>query len=229
MDGDVGQPEDTTVRRPTTGSMRAVSGSVPVVPGGVTRGSVKDGDLANPMELDEFLMQVGILLRLPAKTTERPIAAAKAAVRVVRRNRKLLSRLLPVTAAALVSTYAAVNVKLPSSQTPTVPDELVGVWTTTDARYAGRRMTFDAKTFVLTRGPVSGDVGHQVVSIDRQRKGQSDTTIYVVRYLDEGGEQEMSLRHVGGARPFMTFANQQQVEWRWQARTVTEFTGRGGK
>jgi hypothetical protein len=157
---------------------------------------------------------------------ERPVAIAKKAVR---RNRKLLSRLLPVTAAVLASTYAATNVKLPSAQTPTVPAELVGVWTSSDPRYAGRWLTFTDRTFVLTRGAVAGDVGHEVTSIEHERRGQSDTTVYVIRYRDGVGEQEMSLRHVGGAKPFMTFLNQQAVEWRWQARTATEYTGRGGK
>jgi hypothetical protein len=197
--------------------------SVPAAP--VFGGSLKDGELINPMELGDFMMQLGMLFRLPVRVKE-PEPGDQPGTSAKRRSRRsLLIRMSPILAAVLVSTYAAFNVTLPSAQTATVPEELIGVWITSDAKYAGRHLALTDKTVVIGKGD-AGESGHTVKTVDQRAKG--DTTIYTIIYQDEGGTRDLVLRYLPGGKPRVTLLNQPQMIWRRVAKTTTEYTGMGG-
>jgi hypothetical protein len=171
-------------------------------------------------------MQLGMLFRLPVRVKEGEAAEQAGAPAKRRRSqRSLLIRLSPIFAVVLVSTYAAFNVRLPSAQTATVPEELVGVWITSDAKYAGRHLALTDKTVVIGKGE-AGETGHTVNTVDQSAKG--DTTIYTITYQDEGGVRELGLRYLPGGKPRVTLLNQPQMIWRRVALTMTEYTGLGG-
>ena len=143
---------------------------------------VKDGDLRTAMGLDNFMMQVGIVMRLPSRkegdeeaSSEGASAKAKA-----RPNTRWW---LPAAAAlaALVGAWQLVPRSAPSGD---APEEVVGTWRAIAPGYAGRSVTIQRRSLEIT----VGDTLRMAYPIERvtgthDREGSR----YVIHYRTSDG------------------------------------------
>ena len=94
-----------------------------------------------------------------------------------------------------------------------VPADLIGRWTTTDARYADRAFEITPETLYLAQG---GDlfVAYSILQIRIiQRQGQAP--VHAVEYRDESGEEtsfDFLVSEVGDGS--IRFTNQREIVWR---------------
>jgi hypothetical protein len=97
------------------------------------------------------------------------------------------------------------------SSSDTVPDSLLGVWTTPDPRYAGRFLDLRPHSVTFGLGE-DGQSMYPVSSVEwTSEQGQSVFTIYYE--AEDGSETAMSFYHA----PFdgiLVFKNQLQTYWR---------------
>ncbi len=96
----------------------------------------------------------------------------------------------------------------PQKEEPSVPDHLIGVWTTTHPAYVDRSMEISSDRLLFETGEGSFTV-HRILSVTAAASGER--TRYVIRYSHQGKMIEMSLYH----RPPGTiiFKNQPHVVW----------------
>jgi hypothetical protein len=98
-----------------------------------------------------------------------------------------------------------------SGQTTNIPDDMVGVWETSAAKYKDRFMEF--KKDVLIFGTGDGDQSIQSIkNVKMLRQDQQD--LYTVTYLDEdGGEYALSFFYDPGGG-VIKLKNQENIEWK---------------
>jgi hypothetical protein len=123
---------------------------------------------------------------------------------------RLIGRLsIPVLFVFIVAMTAAPGCSRSSSDT--VPDSLLGVWTTPDPRYAGRFLDLRPHSVTFGLGE-DGQSMYPVSSVEwTSEQGQSVFTIYYE--AEDGSETAMSFYHA----PFdgiLVFKNQLQTYWR---------------
>ncbi|MBL8961755.1 MAG: hypothetical protein JNJ98_17980, partial [Gemmatimonadetes bacterium] len=166
--------------------------------------TVKDGDLATPMELRDFLEQVGTTMRLPARTTVSMTAVREAPVRATRRRRPVV---LPLLALLSLGAWGAVELRPPP--TATVPATLQGTWVTDDPRYAGRAFELQ-EAQVIVRYP-GGHENSEVRGIEVHSR--RDTLAVVLRHGDAGAPQELAFAFVPSPEPHLVLRNPEAVRW----------------
>ena len=170
----------------------------------VSRAStVKDGDLATPMELRDFLEQVGTTMRLPSRTTVSMTAVREAPAPKARRRPVFLPLL------ALVSLGAWAVLELQPPPIATVPAALHGTWVTDDARYAGRTLELQHER-VTVRYP-GGSETSVVRGVDVQTRG--DTLAVILRHGDADAVQELSFAFVPTPEAHLVLRNPEAVRW----------------
>jgi hypothetical protein len=93
----------------------------------------------------------------------------------------------------------------------TVPDNLVGIWETSESRYQDRFM--ELKKDVVIFG--TGDGNQSIHSIRKVKTASQDERIlYTVYYLDEeGGEYFFSFFYSPTGR-VITLKNRDEIEWK---------------
>ncbi|MBK8249665.1 MAG: hypothetical protein IPK85_20035 [Gemmatimonadetes bacterium] len=165
--------------------------------------TVKDGDLATPMELRDFLEQVGTTMRLPSRTTV-SMTAVREAPAPRARSRPVFLPLL-----ALVSLGAWAVLELQPPPVATVPTTLHGTWVTDDPRYAGRTLELQLER-VTVRYP-GGNETTTVRSVDVQSRG--DTLAVILRHGDAVAPQELSFALVPTPEAHLVLRNPEAVRW----------------
>lgn len=100
-------------------------------------------------------------------------------------------------------------------QGPTIPTELVGVWTTTEASYADRALEFTRYSVILHT-----DEDHFSVHYvrDVQRNARERYVQYRVEYQDADGPTILDFRYVAGKQPVIEMAHMTAV---WKRTAVT--------
>ena len=119
---------------------------------------------------------------------------------------------MPMRSAGIVLAFSvlAVLAGCGPERTKTVPDELVGVWRTTDPKYADRFLE-------LTKTTISFGTGGQdsytrtVVAVEK-RRGNGDT-LYTVVYVDPQGEYKFSLYYEAVGGGLIRYKNQKGIAW----------------
>ncbi|MBL8982013.1 MAG: hypothetical protein JNL26_07505, partial [Gemmatimonadetes bacterium] len=165
--------------------------------------TVKDGDLATPMELRDFLGQVGTTMRLPPRTTVSMTAVAEA--RLARPVRAPV--LLPLAALLLMVVWAAADLR--PTALDEVPSALLGTWVTDDPRYAGRTVEFGPG--VMTVRFPGGREASIVRRVSLTQRG--DTLAVVLQHGDEAQPQELSLGYVAAPEEHIVLSNPVAVHW----------------
>ncbi len=96
----------------------------------------------------------------------------------------------------------------------TVPSELIGIWGTTDERYAGRTFEFTTGSVIFQTGDGPFDfTAHpiQEISVEQAR----DRLDYNVEYATiEAGSFDFSFSYLPQDGGLIRFANQPQITWR---------------
>ena len=106
--------------------------------------------------------------------------------------------LIGLTAVAAV--WATVRtMSLPPSPFGEIPAQLVGRWTTSDARFAGRSMVMTPSTISFGTGQ-GVSPAHPVISVERDADPEVPVIVYTIRYRAQGeDEQIVMVRDFQGA------------------------------
>ena len=169
--------------------------------------SLKDGDLANPIQLDEFLDGVGEIMRLAPKTVEPQ--PKESIARVAGRN--WIRLLLPLATIVLV----AFAIQSAPGEEPSVPlpSSVLGIWSTADPRYANRRFELTRESIAFKHGDRPDDQSvHQISAVRAKQMG--DSTLIRVTYLEAGGSYELSFKYSMVPEPGIRFSHQEELAWR---------------
>jgi hypothetical protein len=167
--------------------------------------SLASGDLADAMDLREFLTALGPVMRLPRKEGEGPEDPAP-------KGPARQSRLLVAALAVVILGAAWVLLSRWNPGEQAVPEAVLGTWTTSSTRYADRGFVITADSLYLRVG------GGQTVAhpLDGARRGRGADSALVTLHYRAGGEiLEMGLR-LGPEH--VTLANLPEVTWKREAR-----------
>jgi hypothetical protein len=117
-----------------------------------------------------------------------------------------------VTALGFVLVLTAVWMLLPAWRRgeTTMPDELLGTWTTTAPAYADRALEIRPTALVFHTGAGSFNM-HRVRRVVRDEFGRS--AVYAVEYEDAGAVETLAIQYVRASRPAIRLRNQAFV-WR---------------
>lgn len=96
-----------------------------------------------------------------------------------------------------------------------MPDELLGVWTTTAPAYADRAMEIKPTTLIFHTGGGSSSV-HPVRRVVRVERG-GGSALYTVEYGNAGAVETLSFQYVRAHRPAIRLRNQRFV-WRQEMK-----------
>jgi hypothetical protein len=103
-----------------------------------------------------------------------------------------------------------------SERTRTVPDELVGVWKTSEPRYADRFLELTRTSIAFGTGEGKADV-RSVAAVEKAR--EDGKILYTVSYADpEGHESTFSFYYDPARAGVIRLKNQQSFEWTKQGR-----------
>ncbi|MGQ0649354.1 MAG: hypothetical protein ACT4P7_17515 [Gemmatimonadaceae bacterium] len=173
--------------------------------------TVKDGDLSVPMELNEFMTQLGVVMRLPTRSVATiPEPAA------VTSSRRRTRPLLPIAAAVTVLVYAAMQLR--PAPSAIVPPEITGTWETTDPRYAGRHLVLSDRGVLHVVGSApNGDV--ELVRAVATRR-VFDTLAVVLTYGSSTPPGELAMAYVRQPREQLILRNPSGVAWSRTAAVV---------
>lgn len=179
--------------------------------------SVTDGDLREPMELDEFLTGVGVVMRLPPKQPEMeapaPEAPAAPATPRAKRQRKTLIVAVCSTISALIIMGMAVQT-WDNSYSDTIPPTLVGSWHTDAAKYKDRGFTITNEALTMQRGPNPSDAVTMPIKKVTARTAQRGRRVEV-SYEENGVTQIMTfiLEDLDGMS-IVSVLNQPDIVWK---------------
>ncbi len=108
---------------------------------------------------------------------------------------------------AILTTPAACQFR----KSTAVPDDLVGVWTTTDPKYADRFLELTKDRILFGTGEGNVDT-HPIVNIEQAREEKH--TLYTISYATPGGrEATFSFYHDPADDGVIRFKNQQHIAW----------------
>lgn len=171
--------------------------------------SVKDGDLVNPIPLDEFLEGVGGMLRMPPK--EKVAPAPNGGTFTFNFKAGWLKIAVPVLGVVV----AAVMLNRPEKDvavTP-LPPQLFGLWTTGDPRYTNRSFEI-AEGFIAFKNGDRRDEQtlHPITGV--RTESRADTTVIRIDYLDADATYHLAMKYIPRPKPAIIFTNQEELVWR---------------
>jgi hypothetical protein len=190
-------------RRPVSGEPGARDDGGPSPPTGIA-----DGNLAQPIELNDFMQGLGFVFQLPKKRQDAPPTdlAEPSPARTPRTRPMLLLAGLAVTAVA-----GYFLLQLPPPADP-LPPAALGRWVTNDPRYASRGFDLSAESIVFHTGPGQTDLTrHPILGV---RVGDKPgTSIVTVDYALDGEPMTFAFAIVSGPVPVIHLLNQPDIAW----------------
>ncbi|NIO11734.1 MAG: hypothetical protein GTO40_28415 [Deltaproteobacteria bacterium] len=91
-----------------------------------------------------------------------------------------------------------------------VPDELIGLWSTSASRYADRHFEFTKNMLIFKVGDEETGV-HKIKELERS--GDGNATWYTVTYLSLGEKYKFSFSYYPANDGIITIVNQANVQW----------------
>ncbi len=128
--------------------------------------------------------------------------------------RRPLSRVQRLAGTLAVILAVVVVVRLRSGGARTVPDELLGTWTTSAPGYADRALELTPTTLRLHMG-ASPVHDYPIRRVLRRETGAS--TVFTIEYERDGDRDALSFRFVGTPHPAIRIEHQSFV-WRRDVR-----------
>ncbi len=173
-------------------------------------GTAGDGNLAEPMPLDQFLEGVANIYDLAPKEVV-PEALPPKPKRARPTSKRVQQALAAGVALSLVTFFA---VKLGSTQVQgALPAPLRGDWTTTHAGYEHRMMKISAGELAFQVGADSDSVTvHKIQHVAQTSQGD-DTTNFSVDYEADGGSVNWQFQYIRRPKPTIRFTHQKDLIW----------------
>lgn len=172
---------------------------------------ITDGNLADAMELSEFMERLGMVMNLPRRNEGAPASARSTPPRGSkpdgggRRPAVLLVSLLLVVAAGYF-------VLRPPAHADPLPEAAVGHWTTSDPKFANRGFDLTPTTVVFRTGPGPADFTRHAV-IGTTVRAQPGRRLVTLSYALDGGTMTFAFRIEDGQEPTIRLVNLQEVTW----------------
>jgi hypothetical protein len=174
--------------------------------------SLKDGDLATPIPLHDFMHELGVILQLPRKRT----TAAISVIEVAPLTRRRTAVVLP--AIAILMSVAVVWAKAMTPSLPReIPPTLLGEWVTTHPNYRERRLSFTEHSVGISLRDGQAPELHHVNSVATNRT--ADTTRFTITYIADEVPVEFRLVYVAMPSPRVELSNPPGVLWEKAAVT----------
>ncbi len=126
---------------------------------------------------------------------------------------RLSTKQIVAAAAVLVALVAAPVAWILWPRDAEIPDGMVGLWTTTDPRYADRAFRVTKTTLTFHVGPQDSTY-HDIVRV--RAKKDNIATQFTVYYTQSGLELEFPLLYVESPGPTILLPNQREMTWRKQ-------------
>jgi hypothetical protein len=172
------------------------------------RAGIADGNLAQSMELDDFLHGLAVVLRLPPKRTRQAAHVLLEGPPERRRTGRWAYAALGVLAVGISATFWR--------PAPDVPAALRGTWVTDDPKYSARALEFDTRLVKITTGEQPADVAtYRVTRVARE--ATSSGTSFTIRYDSDGAPVELNVIVSTDPRPSLRLRNQRDIIWHRQA------------
>lgn len=96
------------------------------------------------------------------------------------------------------------------------PDDLIGVWKTTDSRYAGRSFELTKDHIIFGTGENSASF-HPIAEI--QKLPQAGANLYTIIYVNQEGQKyKFSFFYNSDSGGVIWFKNQNDIRWRKMRR-----------
>lgn len=180
--------------------------------GAVRPGSVKDGDLSQPIELLDFMNELGVIMQLPPRRPTAAVAAIAEPAPQTRVGRRLRASeiLLPVVAVGLLGAVAASRL----TSTPAVtelPTTLVGEWVTEHPAYKERRLSFTSTSVAIAMNETQVPAIHTVLSVTQN--GRADSSQFDIVYDSDGSPVHFKVNYVANPSPRVVLQNPGDVVW----------------
>jgi hypothetical protein len=161
------------------------------------------GELADTWDLGDFFEALGPVMRLPPKDSDEAPAKPRAAANPRRTSLLVaLAVMLVLGAGAAGPLWRALHPSIP------VPEGLIGTWSTTVGRYAGRSFELSPTTLHLDLG---GQSAVYPIAEVRSREIEK-TVVYIIRYRHEQDVLELGL--MVDADSAVRLRNLPEVDWR---------------
>jgi hypothetical protein len=100
-------------------------------------------------------------------------------------------------------------------RTKTAPDELIGIWRTTDPKYADRFLGLTRDTISFGTGG-EGFYTRSIVAVEKIR--EDGNTLYTIFYVDAEGEYKFSFYYEPASGGVIRYKNQRAIAWTKQKR-----------
>lgn len=201
------RPPSTARGTPVRGTPSAgeqASGTPPVAPGVLT-----NGDLTTPMQLGDFMNELGVVMQLPRRPTTRVVPVIpEPTPRTSRRGWRQVA--LPVAAVALLLVSLAQRMIVPTMSAE-VPAVLHGEWQSSHAEYRTRRLSFSGTHLGIALAPDAAPTLHRVRQV--RTSVLHDTTVVELLYEDAGALLPFQLQLVAHPRPRLTLRHPADVVW----------------
>ena len=102
---------------------------------------------------------------------------------------------------------------LQCSKIKTAPEDLIGVWKTSDPKYEDRFLEIDRSTITFGKGGGDSDT-HPITSIEVEKGPEAKGNLYTIAYKDKEGQKFNFLIYYDPANQgTIRFKNQDQIEW----------------
>jgi hypothetical protein len=124
----------------------------------------------------------------------------------------------PKTTQILFITLVMLFFALQCSKIKTAPDDLIGVWKTSDPKYEDRFFEVDRSTITFGKGGGDSDT-HSITSIEIEKGDEARGNLYTIAYKDKEGQKFTFLIYYNPANQgTIRFKNQDQIEWTRQTK-----------
>lgn len=178
----------------------------PIAPGVLT-----NGDLSTPMELGEFMNELGAVMQLPRRTVTKAMPVIPEPAPAAARSRGGARRmLLPLLAVVLGGATLAQRLTHPTPLAD-VPPALHGEWQSTHAAYRDRRLSFNGTHLGIALQPFAEPTLHRVREV--RTTARHDTTFVELLYEQEGVLVPFQLQHTTQPRPRLVLRHPPDVIW----------------
>jgi hypothetical protein len=169
---------------------------------------IADGNLAAPIGLRDFLFGIGVVFRLDRRRKRQQKPQESAAKRFVAR---IPVRLLATVLTPIGLAIVGYNAYQQWSGEP-LPGPLVGTWSTSDGRYAGRSFWLNPRAVAFQNGATTGDFStHDIRKVTTRQV--ADTLYLTIDYEQEGKPLSLSVIYRETPAPELRLANQPAVRW----------------
>ncbi|MHB8411162.1 MAG: hypothetical protein ACYDDI_04355 [Candidatus Acidiferrales bacterium] len=107
--------------------------------------------------------------------------------------------------------FLAIMVGCRTIQLKTVPDNLVGVWSTDAPKYSGRSLELTPELLIIKTGP-DKKTFYGVLAVDEEPRGKN--TLYTIHYVSDDREVfQLSFFYAPQKRGTIQFEHQPGVVW----------------